>query len=65
MSRIDSVIALAESVKTSLERYEASTAANGHPPFAGYEVARVDGKESIRRRITVIRDELLQISKSL
>lgn len=37
----------------------------GYSPSAGYEVSREDCKESIKRRITLIREELLNISKEL
>ena len=38
---------------------------NGYSPSAGYDVSREDCKESIKRRITLIREELLNISKEL
>ena len=63
---IEAVAFLVESVKQSLITYEKETKAQGHRPYAGYGSLTIeDSKESIQRRITVIREELLKISKSL
>lgn len=63
---IEAVAILVESVKQSLVTYEKETKAQGHRPYAGYGNLTIeDSKESIQRRITVIRQELLKISKSL
>ncbi len=63
--RIDTVAALVESVSRSLDRYEAVRKKNGRRPEGGYDLPKWDSRESIRRRITVIREELLRISDML
>lgn len=67
MKSIDAVAFLVSSVKESLARYEAAAKKLEYrrAPSTGYEVDREDSKESIQRRIAVIREELLKISKSL
>ena len=65
MKSIDTVIFLAESVKTSLEKREEVKNKKGRNPQAGYDVDMEDSKESIQRRILVMREELLKLSKSL
>ena len=62
---MDTVSSLTKSVRRSLVKYVMAGDKAGHAPYAGYEVDREDSKESIKRRITVIREELLKISKSL
>ena len=65
---IETVAFLVESVKQSLDIYEKETKAQGLRPYAGSFCGSLtieDSKESIKRRITVIREELLKISKSL
>lgn len=65
---VEMVAFLVESVKQSLDIYEKETKAQGHRPYAGSFYGSLtieDSKESIKRRITVIREELLKISKSL
>lgn len=63
---IEAVAFLVESVKQSLDIYEKEAKAQGHRPYAGFgNLAIEDSKGSIQRRITVIRQELLKISKSL
>ena len=63
---METVTALVESVKDSLAKYEEAKRKNdGYQPCAGYEVSREDCKQSIQRRISVIREELLKVSKSL
>ena len=57
MKSIDTVIYLAESVKASLERYEAVQ--------KKWDIDKEDSKESIQRRILVMREELMKLSKSL
>ena len=37
----------------------------GYSPCAGYGVEKFESKEAIKRRITVLREELLELSKSL
>lgn len=64
--KLTMVIALLEGVETSLSLYEQEARGKNYPPVAGYDnLAREDGRESIKRRILVAREELLKISKSL
>ena len=66
MKSIDGIIYLVESVKQSLEKYEREAKKQGHSPYTGFgDLGIEDGKYSIQRRIRVIREELLKISKSL
>ncbi len=65
MKSIDTVIYLAESVKTSLEKYEAVQKKQNGAPQVGWDIDKEDGKESIQRRILVMREELMKLSKSL
>ncbi len=66
VKRIEAVAILVESVKQSLALYTKAAKAQGHRPYTGYgNLTSQDSKESIQRRITVIREELLVISKSL
>ena len=65
MKSIDTVIYLAESVKASLERYEAVQKKMNRAPQGGWDIDKEDSKESIQRRILVMREELMKLSKSL
>lgn len=67
MKSIEAVAFLVESVKQSLDAYEkAMKEQNSKRPYAGWgNLTMENSRESIQRRITVIRQELLKISKSL
>lgn len=66
LKSIEAVAFLVDGVKQSLDIYEKETKAQGHRPYPGYgNLTNADSKESIQRRITVIREELLKISKYL
>lgn len=67
MKEIEMIITLFAGVASSIERYEKARREQGRKqPFAGYGNLDIcDSKESIQRRITVIREELLKLSKSL
>jgi hypothetical protein len=65
MKSIDTVIYLAESVKASLERREEVKKKMGRNPQTGFDVNLEDSKESVQRRILLMREELLKLSKSL
>lgn len=67
MKSIDTILFLTEGVKASLEKYEAEAKKQGRKsPFCGCgNLTREDSKESIQRRILVIREELLKLSQSL
>lgn len=66
MKDVDYLMWLLGSVNESLDKYlTAKIRKNGNTPFKGYDVEPKDCKCSIQRRIMVIREELLKISKSL
>lgn len=67
MKELDMIINLFAGVAQSMERYEAARRKqNNKHPLVGYgDLEIYDSKESIQRRITVIREELLKLSKSL
>jgi len=65
MNEINMIMMLMKSVAESYKRYDREKRENGYQPMTGYDVANTDSKESIQRRITVIREELLKLSKSL
>lgn len=66
MKDVDYLMWLLGSVNESLDRYHmAKIKRGGNTPFKGYDVEPEDCKCSIRRRIMLIREELLKISKSL
>lgn len=48
----------------SVEKYEKAKE-KYQSPCAGYEVSIFDSKESIKRRIVAIREELLKVSKMM
>lgn len=65
MKEMDMIMTLLSGVAESYKRYDREKRENGRQPMTGYDVANIDSKESIQRRITVIREELLKLSKSL
>ena len=63
--RMHMVAVMMEGVESSVTAYCEAKKKKGYTPTAGYDIPREDCKESIKRRITVIREELLNISKEL
>lgn len=63
--RMHMVAVMTEGLESSVHAYCEAKTKKGYSPSAGYDVPREDGKESIKRRITLIREELLNISKEL
>lgn len=63
--RMHMVAVMTEGLESSVTAYCEAKKKKGYSPSAGYEVSREDCKESIKRRITLIREELLNISKEL
>ncbi len=63
--RMHMVAVMMEGLESSVTTYCEAKKKNGYTPCAGYEVSREDCKESIKRRIILIREELLNISKEL
>ena len=63
--RMQMVAVMTEGLESSVTTYCKVKEKKGYSPLAGYEVSREDCKESIKRRITLIREELLNISKEL
>ena len=65
MNEINMIMMLMKSVAESYKKYDKAKREKGYQPMTGYDIEKVDSKESIQRRITVIREELLKLSKSL
>ena len=63
--RMHMVAVMTEGLESSVTAYCEAKKKKGYTPCAGYDVSREDCKESIKRRITLIREELLNISKEL
>lgn len=63
--RMHMVAVMTEGLESSVATYCKVKKEKGYTPCAGYEVSREDCKESIKRRIVLIREELLNISKEL
>lgn len=63
--RMHMVSVMTEGLESSVTTYCEAKKKSGYTPCAGYEVSREDCKGSIKRRITLIREELLNISKEL
>jgi hypothetical protein len=55
---------MADGLAESLDIYETAKQESGYVN-PGYNIDRQDSKENIKRRITVMRDMLLRISKEL
>ena len=63
--RMHMVAVMTEGLESSVTIYCEVKEKKGYSPCAGYGIPREDCKESIKRRITLIREELLNISKEL
>ena len=63
--RMHMAAVMMEGLESSVHAYCKAKEKRGYTPTVGYDVSREDCKESIKRRITLIREELLNISKEL
>ena len=63
--RMHMVAVMTEGLESSVDTYCKAKEKKGYSPWTGHDIPREDGKESIKRRITLIREELLNISKEL
>lgn len=63
--RMHMVALMTKGLESSVDTYCKAKGKKDYSPYAGYDVPREDCKESIKRRITLIREELLNISKEL
>ena len=63
--RMYMVAVMTQGLESSVAAYCEVKEEKGRTPFGGYDISREDSKESIKRRITLIREELLNISKEL
>ena len=63
--RMHMVAIMMEGLESSVDTYCKVKGNKGYTPYIGLDVSREDCKESIKRRITLIREELLNISKEL
>ena len=65
IERMHMVVVMMEGLESSVTTYCEVKKKKGYTPYIGFGVSREDCKESIKRRITLIREELLNISKEL
>ena len=63
--RLRMVETMVKSLGESLSRYEDCQKSGTRYPYAGYGVTREDSKESMLRRITCIREQLLVLGEQL
>ena len=63
--RMHMAAVMMEGLESSVDTYCKAKGKKGYSPYIGLDVSREDCKESIKRRITLIREELLNISKEL
>ena len=63
--RMHMVAVMTEGLESSVDTYCKAKKKKGYSPYIGLDVSRKDCKEFIKRRITLIREELLNISKEL
>lgn len=63
--RMHMVAVMTEGLESSVDTYCKAKEKKGYSPYIGLDVSREDCKESIKRRIILIREELLNISKEL
>ena len=63
--RMHMIAVMMEGLESSVDTYCKVKKNKGYTPYIGLDVSREDCKESIKRRITLIREELLNISKEL
>ena len=63
--RMHIVAVLTKGLESSVDTYCKVKKNKGYTPYIGLDVSREDCKGSIKRRITLIREELLNISKEL
>lgn len=63
-NRIELIHLIGEELHDTALRYEKAKQEHNYV-VAGYEVETLDCKEALKRRIKVLREELLELSKSL
>lgn len=63
--RLRMVETMVKSLGESLARYEDCQRSGTRYPYGGYGVTREDSKESMLRRITCIREQLLVLGEQL
>lgn len=63
-NRIELIHLLGEELYDTTLRYEKATRKHNYVR-AGYEVEMLDSKEALKRRIKVLREELLELSKQV
>ena len=63
--RMHMVAVMMKGLESSVDTYYKAKEKKGYSPSFGYDLPRKDCRESIKRRITLIREELLNISKEL
>ena len=63
--RLRMIETLMKSLGESLARYEECQKSGDCHPYAGYGITREDSKESMLRRITCIREQLLVLGEQI
>lgn len=64
-NRIELIHLLGEELHDTATTYDRVETEKEYPPIAGYgDISNYETKEAIQRRIKVLREELLQLSKS-
>lgn len=63
--RLELIQLLSEELHETALRYEKAASKKECPPYAGCDVAMFDCREALKRRITVLREELLELSRTL
>lgn len=63
--RIELIHLLTEELVDTSLHYEKAASKKKYPPYAGCDVAMFDCREALKRRITILREELLELSRTL
>ena len=63
--RIELIHLMSMELHDTVSVYNKVKKEKGYSPFAGCGIEKFESKEAIKRRITVLREELLELSKSL
>lgn len=63
-NRIELIHLLSEELYATAKRYETAKREQKYA-IPGYNIESLDSKEAIKRRVTVLREELLKLAKTL
>ncbi len=63
--KTEMICLLAEELRSTVSKYDKAESKLGYAPSAGYgNLERFESREAIKRRITVLREELLKLSRT-